>query len=73
MARAGGIVFIQAEYGDLETFQTLGFAEGDEKVLITDLWEFRDCSLTEAEVEVESEATSRKILAKFRIEIGEIM
>ena len=43
MSRTGGIVFIEEKYGDLETFQTLEFAEGDEKVLITDLWEFRDC------------------------------
>jgi hypothetical protein len=70
MAYTGGIEFIGDSYGELEVFKNLKFSEGDQKALVTNVWEFRNCNLKE---QAKLGATRRQILESSEKEIGWIM
>jgi hypothetical protein len=69
MAYTGGIEFMDHEYGKLEAFQNLKLSVGDQKALVTNVWEFRNCYLEEAKLGV----TRRQILESPGMKIGWIM
>lgn len=69
MAYTGGIEFMEDAYGKLEIFKNLKFSEGDQKALVTNVWEFRNCYLKEAKLG----PTRRQILESRGMEIGWIM
>jgi hypothetical protein len=70
MAYTGGIEFMDDAYGKLEVFKNLNFSKGDQKALVTNVWEFRNCNLKE---EAKLGATRRQILESSEKEIGWIM
>jgi len=72
MAYTGGIEFMNVDFGKLDLFKNLSFDEKDKQALITDVWEFQDCHLKEAE-KAESEAARREILDSCESERGWIM
>ncbi|KAH8595486.1 hypothetical protein B0O99DRAFT_623016 [Bisporella sp. PMI_857] len=45
MAYAGGIEFMDDEYGKLQVFKNLKLSEKDQKALVTNVREFRKCNL----------------------------
>jgi hypothetical protein len=72
MAYTGHIEFMNVEFGKFYLFKKLIFGEEGKQVLITNVWEFRDCHLKKTE-KAESEAARRKILDSCETDRGWIM